>query len=477
MGTVGIQRKQILAYCSLTAGFGLLSSAYNFYYVKVFLNFYHIQESWFQLSQILFLVWNAINDPLFAYYSDNKNFKILKTRRNIILYSAPFFSLSFLIPWFQWSTNPVIVGLHLIFALCFWDTLFTFIGLAACCLFTEISQDNEMRITLTRASQVASLFSSFSVMVLEHASNGLQDFRAFQVTTVLIAIFSWFLMYYCGKNCHTQYDLQQMQQGEKSPDEVCHERTGNESYWQQTWQIVRDINFISFVVTNFFQEFHRTFLYNFMAIICDQLISSDEISQTARSTFYGSVPFASKILVISIAPILRHFSYKKVIRANFLWKISGGLVMYYVIGNGHPWMLIGFLLIDDCFANGTFSLFNLPLSDIADANMIKYNRKHPISSMVFGTNALFVKPAISLSPMLVVAILNKYGYSQIKKSTGDMTNPSVNPLNSTQLEGLKGAMFSLVCLYPIVLGTIQLLSWSFYRISNKEEMEVKTAGL
>ena len=34
--------------------------------------------------------------------------------------------------------------------------------------------------------------------------------------------------------------------------------------------------------------------------------------------------------------------------------------------------------------------------------------------MVFGTNALIVKPAISLSPMLVVAVLNKYGYSDLR---------------------------------------------------------------
>ncbi|XP_056017920.1 transmembrane protein 180-like isoform X3 [Ostrea edulis] len=469
----GMQRKQIVAYCALTAGFGLLSNAYNFYYVKVFLNFYHIQESWFQFSQVLFLVWNAINDPLFAYCADNKNFKLLKTRRSMILYSAPFFSLSFLIPWFQWSTHPVIVGLHLVIALCLWDTLFTFIGLAACCLFTEISQDIDTRITLTRASQLASLFSSCSIMVLEHASHGLQDFRAFQVTTIFIAIFSWYLMYYCGKHCHTQYDLNQMEDGNKSADEVCHQKTGQESYWQQTWQIVRDINFISFVITNFFQEFHRTFLFNFLAIICDQLISSDEISQSARSTFYGSIPFASKILVISIAPVLWHFSYKTVIRANFIWKILGGLVMYYVIGNGHPWILIGFILLDECFANGTFSLFNLPLSDIADINMQKYKRKHPISSMVFGTNALFVKPAISLSPMLAVAVLNRYGYSQIKKSTGSTTSLTENPLSPTQLEDLKGVMFSLVCWYPIVLGTIQLISWSFYRIDNKIEKNIE----
>ena len=34
----------------------------------------------------------------------------------------------------------------------------------------------------------------------------------------------------------------------------------------------------------------------------------------------------------------------------------------------------------------------------------------PISSMIFGTNALFTKPAQSLAPMMVVHILSRYGY-------------------------------------------------------------------
>lgn len=34
--------------------------------------------------------------------------------------------------------------------------------------------------------------------------------------------------------------------------------------------------------------------------------------------------------------------------------------------------------------------------------------------MVFGTNAVIVKPAQSVAPMIVVAILNHYGYEQLK---------------------------------------------------------------
>lgn len=37
--------------------------------------------------------------------------------------------------------------------------------------------------------------------------------------------------------------------------------------------------------------------------------------------------------------------------------------------------------------------------------------------MVFGTNALFTKPAQSLAPMLVLTILNQFEYEKLKDAS------------------------------------------------------------
>lgn len=87
--------------------------------------------------------------------------------------------------------------------------------------------------------------------------------------------------------------------------------------------------------------------------------------------------------------------------------------------------------------------------------------RHPISSMVFGTNALITKPAFSLSPMFAVSILNSYGYNELKDKT-NVATPE-----------LKQVMFTLICWYPIIVGIIQFTSWSFYRVrSNKDEINL-----
>ncbi|XP_067671932.1 transmembrane protein 180-like [Haliotis asinina] len=447
-------RTRMWAYCAASFGFTLLSSTFSFYYVKVFLTFYHIDEKWFHLAQILYLIWNAVNDPLFAYCQDTSASWMPTTRRELILYTGPLFGMAYLTAWFPWAYSSWVTGLHLIVALCLYDTMFTFIGLALCCLYTEITVTESERIRLTQMSQVVGFIGSFSVTLCEFSSHSLKDFSKFQATTVLLAVLSAVFMVYAGKHAHTYYDVRKMMAtNEGENEDGCTQSTDRTSYWRLTWQILSDRNFLSFVITNFFQEFHRSFIMSFTVIICDQLISEDDVHPYVRSIFYGSIPAIHSLLVIFGAPLVDKLGYFSVIRGNFVWKILSGLTMVF-LGQGHPWLLIMFLLADSAYTNMAFSFFNLPLSYIADANMQRFNRNHPMSSMIFGTNALVVKPAQSLCPMFIVAVLNMYGYQHLKAGT----------LTSFETSQLKEVMFRLACCLPVVMGCLQFLSWSFFSI-------------
>ncbi|XP_046573443.1 uncharacterized protein LOC124281438 [Haliotis rubra] len=339
-------RNRMWAYCAASFGFTLLSSTFSFYYVKVFLNLYHIDEKWFHLAQILYLVWNAVNDPLFAYCQDTSASWMPTTRRELILYTGPLFGVAYLSAWFPWADSSWVTGLHLIVALCLYDTMFTFIGLALCCLFTEIAVTESERIRLTQMSQIVGFISSFSVTLCEFSSNSLKDFSKFQATTVLLAVLSAVFMVYAGKHAHTYYDVRKMAAtNEEEKEEGCTQSTDRTSYWRLTWQILSDRNFLSFVITNFLQDFHRTFIMSFTVIICDQLISEDDVHPYVRSVFYGSISAIHSLIVIFGAPLVDKLGYFSVIRGNFVWKILSGLTMLF-LGQGHPWLLILFLLAD-----------------------------------------------------------------------------------------------------------------------------------
>ncbi|KAK6170844.1 hypothetical protein SNE40_019142 [Patella caerulea] len=439
-------KQRMLAYCATSFGFSVLSSVFGFYYVKVFLNYYKIEEGWFQFAQMLYLVWNTLNDPLFAYFQDKANFRLTKTRREAILYTAPLFSLSFILTWFPWAQGTWVTGLHLITALCLYDTFYTFIGLAHCCLFTEISSDPKIRLQLTQWSNVTALLSSCSVFICEFTSDSLRSFPAFQFTAVLLAIVSAIMMTYTGLYAHTEQDLKSMDDNSTKP-----ETSPDMSVWRLTWQILSERNFISFVVVNFIQSFLGTFKSNFLAIICDELIPDDVVSLSLRKTFYGSLNITTSVIVIFGVPLVQNIGYSKTIRWSFIWKICSGLILF-VLGRQYVVIMMMFVLLDSAFAGAARCLFNIPLADIADHDLEKYKRKHHMTSMVFGTNALIVKPAQSLCPMLTVAILNRYGYEVHK----------AGKLDTEAIDNLKDTMFLLLCGYSIVLGCIQLLSWSLY---------------
>ena len=82
--------------------------------------------------------------------------------------------------------------------------------------------------------------------------------------------------------------------------------------------------------------------------------------------------------------------------------------------------------------------------------------------MIFGTNALVVKPAISLSPMLVVSVLNAYGYQDLKD----------NKLSEMQTMALKDSMFSFLYIIPVLLGCLQFVIWMFYSLRHTHKSPI-----
>lgn len=146
------------AVCICQFGSTILHTTFMFYYVKIFLNVYHVNERWFDVAQILFLFWNALNDPLFGYLQNSNN-NWMRNRRKVILYGSPLFALSFLLPWFPW-TGPDganwLIGVHLIVSLYIYDGMFSFVLLAWCSLFAEITTDHSNRVRAVKYMQVKS---------------------------------------------------------------------------------------------------------------------------------------------------------------------------------------------------------------------------------------------------------------------------------------------------------------------------------
>lgn len=473
-----------LAYSMTTLGAGMMNSIFSFYYVKLFLIKYRISEGAFHQSQVVYMIWNAVNDPLFGYLQDNSRVACCSRRRLAILYGAPLYSLAFLLAWFPWrlySPGDWLSGLHLTVALCAFDGMLTFVLLAQCALFAEISGHHQSRLRLIKYNQVASLVGSSSVLFCGIFSRNMEDYSAFQGVAVVVAVLGCGCMLYTGFHSESRFDNKGF--GASPPPTTSSPTTSSpttteprddkasgqaalsfSSVVSMTGQILVDRNFQLFVLMNFFQVFMLAFFNNFTMIFTEHLIPPNVLPPLAKSVMYGAGFICPQILVLSSQKLLLELGYYRMILWTFYVEAAMAAVML-ALGPQHHYVLAFFLTANMVIIQAAFSLFNLPLADIIDSDLQKYKRSSPLSSMVFGTNALFTKPAQSLAPMLVVTILNQFNYEDLKDVT--------KTLNPEATESLHSVMFYLVCLIPLLVSTTQALAWRPYSIRNSHTVDTK----
>lgn len=458
-----------LAYSMTTLGAGMMNSIFSFYYVKLFLNKYKISEGAFHQSQVVYMVWNAVNDPLFGYMQDNSRVPCCSRRRLSILYGAPFYALAFLLTWFPWRSyapGDWLSGFHLMVALCAFDGMLTFVLLAQCALFAEISAHHQSRLRLIKYNQVASLIGSSSVLFCGLLSNNMDDFAAFQGFAVLVAVLACGCMLYTGLHSESRFDTKGSMSGSPGSDDQDSgpSALSFSTVVSMTCQIMANKDFQLFVLMNFFQVFMVAFCNNFTMIFAEHLIPPDVLPSLAKSCMYGAGFICPQMLVLGTHRLLHVVGYYKLILLTFYVE-AGMAVVMLVLGPHHYYVLALFLTANMILIQAAFSLFNLPLADIIDSDLQKYKRSSPLSSMVFGTNALFTKPAQSLAPMLVVTILNHYNYEDLKDKVGT-ADPSA-------LESLHNTMFYLVCLVPMVVSALQVLAWKPFSIRDSHTVDLK----
>ncbi|KAG9477016.1 hypothetical protein GDO78_002417 [Eleutherodactylus coqui] len=332
-----------LAYSMTTLGAGMMNSIFNFYYVKLFLNRYKISEGAFHQAQVVFMIWNAINDPLFGYIQDNSKTGFCSIRRHSILYGAPFYALAFLLPWFPWkdyTEGEWLSGVHLLIALCVFDGLLTFVLLAQCALFAEISTRHESRLQLIKYNQIASLLGSSSILFCGLVSDNMENFPSFQTFTVFVAVLSTACMCYTGVFGISQYEQQEKLVESSGKSETS---LSWAAVLSLTKQILTQKNFLLFVSMNFFQVFHSTFCSNFMIIFADNLIPKDALPSFVRSIMYGAGFMFPQLLVLSSHSLLSSIGYYKVILYAFYVEAISAVLML-LTGPQHFYILAAFLI-------------------------------------------------------------------------------------------------------------------------------------
>ncbi len=143
-------------------GNALISGIYGALLPIFYQDYLGLRAGWIATASLVYAIWNAINDPLFGYITDNTRSR-LGRRIPYMRYTAPFLALTFILVWFA----PPRAGQQALFwwmlvSMLLYDTAYTMIGLVYSALLPEVSESDAERNSLQIS---ASLFGLLGMIL------------------------------------------------------------------------------------------------------------------------------------------------------------------------------------------------------------------------------------------------------------------------------------------------------------------------
>ncbi|KAA0168299.1 hypothetical protein FNF27_07179 [Cafeteria roenbergensis] len=508
-----------VAYASTTLGATLLASVFGAFYVSVFAKHWGITQGWFQTAQAVYLVWNAVNDPLFGWLQDRPGSQQNNKHAyaTAIMWGGPLFGLSFLLPWLPIGDliAPFVggrdagVGIHCCLSLSLFDGMFTYCVLAQCGLFAELEASQEGRSLVLAASQAATALGGAALFVAypllpDHLRGTGADSGAGSTAAGELAARDRYDGSGAGGDDDDEDDDDDAGASGGGPSRSC----GAElAHVASTWlQILSSPSFCLFVACNFLQVFNNTFNSALHAAAMPAIFRG-AFSDAAVGAMLGAGAVLAPLISIALTPLLLRVGHSyPLIRGAFAGKVLFALAVGAAVGSAAPgiasdgaaWWASGvglaalFMVLHRALANVTFGWFPLAVSDIIDADKAAYRRQRRLGTSVFGLNAMIVKPAESLAPMLFAPVLHDFAaaaaetassaaaelapvsgwWSSLLWLLGDPT-PADGEVNEAHRAIVA---WRLVWGVPAVCGAIQLALWSFYKLRGKADTSVQPAS-
>ena len=414
---------------------GLLVFLFGLKYIEFFFDKLQLNPTFFVIGQIIYLVVNALNDPLLGQMSDRTNPKKWGSRRTIyIKYGAPIWGFTFMLVWFPWSfTNQVIIFLHFVISVCLFDTFFTLVVLVWMALLPEMTSDLDERNKANLLATVVGAVFVIPMFVVVGAMDPTSEM--FVLLMLFIAIFSTVLLIITAFLCKEKPEFQK---DEGLPfKKAVKETLGKKSFLIYMGYIFCDA---------FLGSIGLSYLFVYLLIL-------GEGGLLYYFAIFFFIGYGSNILCIKLRA---KWGMRKIILRFGLIKIISTLVFFFFIVFLDAPMLVIIALAIRTFLGG-YIVFNTPILYLSiDEDEIKNGSRR--EGMFLGMDALIHKPSQSIGPIVATFILGIFGYIQ-----GSDTQPP------EALIGIKILMF----LVPAIVSAIGLTFMYFYPLHGERLAELR----
>lgn len=403
-----------------------------------------LTSKWIGIASVIYAVWNAFNDPIFGFITDNTRSK-LGRRIPYMRFTAPFLALTFILVWFApEGAGEIAQFWWMLVTMLLYDTAYTIIGLVYGALVPELTESDVERNQLSISSAIFGLIGYiFGFMLPDlfrpRPGNLNTSLMSLQLSMIAVGIIGAFFIILTTLKVRERREFAIVDRKLKFWESLRYTLT-NKAFW----------NFVS-----------MNFLATFMMSISTGAIFylADYVTQTSTIILmvYLFTPLALGIPLANVA-------VKKMglVTSQIIYLIISG------VGLGSlgfiPTSLIPVsLIVAGIGLSGQQTITYNILGLVIDDDELRTGTRREGS--FFGANALLTKPAQSLAFFLTAFILEQSGFITRAINNGEifLNQPE------TALFGIR----SIVGLIPglaMIVGAVILL---FFPIKGKQLVELK----
>ncbi|MBT9130701.1 MAG: putative symporter YjmB [candidate division WS2 bacterium] len=374
-----------VAYSVGSLGASLPTQTFNTYVIFFYVDHLKLPASWVALLWLFYGIWNAINDPLFGYFSDRTKSRLGRRIPYIIFGTIPLALVFFLI-WSPPSTLTTNISLfiYLTGIVFLFDTFYTLVILNWTALYPEMYTTLKERTFVSVLRQIFGMVGIIGGIALAPLVYGSLGWKGMGILFSAITAVSIFISLAGSKE--------------------------NKEIKREPLNILPALKF-----TLFNNSFITYVLYSLLVQFTFVLIMATTPFYVKYALKLGEVENSLLLLSCFLVAFLSFFPWSKVTNrygARFVAAASTisfaiSLIFTYFVSSLYAG-IIAFAFIG-IGLGGIIIILDVLLAQIVDEDRLKTGVRR--EGMYFGANALFIRLGISLQGLILGLVLSRTGYN------------------------------------------------------------------
>ncbi len=412
-------------------GTSLINGVFQGLRLKFYQDILGLSAAWIGIAMLMYGIWNAINDPLFGYITDNTRSRFGR-RIPYMRVTAPFLALTFILVWLiPPGASQTVKFLWMLVSFLLYDTCYTIIGLVYSALLPEVSESDAERNGLQISSSLFGLLGTllgFIIPDLFRPKAGTSaSLLPLQIAMTVVAVVAMVFIIVTTLKVKERPEFTKVDKP------------------------VRILDALKFTFTS--KSFLILAAANFMSILMQSLVIgsiyylADYVLKINTMIVLACV-FIPLIIGVTLTGLLRR-SLGVVRAQQLLLLIAGvGLCLLVVVPNS---LILVCLVVAGFGLSGPQTLTNVLFAQVADEDELRSGVRR--EGAFFGVNALITKPADSVA-LTVASFILVAGHFVTQEQNGGL--PYLNQPDSALL-GIK-IMLGLIPGLAMLLGAL-ILQW------------------